>query len=61
MVLTTQTFVVHTVQQDGMAAVAGELMNVQCPFLAHSVTVMISVTGHAQKIVALTSGASVWE
>jgi hypothetical protein len=58
--MTIQTFVVHTVQQDEVAAVMDVLMNVQFLSWAHCVTVMTSVIGHALKIVAQTSGTSVW-
>jgi hypothetical protein len=55
-----QTFVVRTVQQDEVAAVMDEVMDVQFLFWAHCATVMTSVTGRALKIAAQTSGASVW-
>jgi hypothetical protein len=58
--MTIQTFMVHTVQQDEVAAVMDEGMNVQFLLWAHCVTVMTSVIGRALKIVAQTSGASVW-
>jgi hypothetical protein len=58
--MTIQTFVAHIVQQDEVAAVMDELMDVQFLSWEHCVTVMTFVIGHAQKIVAQTSGASVW-